>query len=403
MVDSYKDLGFLKKLQDKGVQIPCPESVEIGKDVSLDRISGDGVVIHSGCRIFGPDTLIMAGTELGYETPVTVDNCQIGRKVNLNGGYCCESVFLDSSSMGSGAQIRSACLLEEGASGAHNVGLKHTVLLPYVTLGSLINFCDCLMAGGTDEKNHSEVGSSYIHFNYSPNQDKATPSLIGDVARGVMMNQSPIFLGGQGGIIGPVMVEYGTVVAAGTLVRKDLLKPDTILLGHKPVPKTMPFRRGLYSNLKRIVRLNTIYMSNLIALRRWYLDVRCIFMKDDEMESMLYQGAVEKLDLAIKERIERLGAVAGLGGSPKMDDLAEKWQKMEGAFQQGFSRQGDLLIRRKFLEIIEKGVDRNGKNYLAVIKGLSREETEVGISWLQGIVDEINQSVWELLPGFSIS
>lgn len=53
------------------------------------------------------------------------------------------------------------------------------------------------MAGGTSRKDHSEVGSSYIHFNYTPDGDKTTPSLICDVPRGVMLNQPPIFLGRQ--------------------------------------------------------------------------------------------------------------------------------------------------------------------------------------------------------------
>jgi bifunctional UDP-N-acetylglucosamine pyrophosphorylase/glucosamine-1-phosphate N-acetyltransferase len=95
--------------------------------------------------------------------------------------------------------VRAGTIFEEQASIAHTVGLKQTILFPFVTLGSLINFCDCFMAGGTSRENHSEVGSSYIHFNYTPNQDKATASLIGDVPHGVMLNQNPIFLGGQGG------------------------------------------------------------------------------------------------------------------------------------------------------------------------------------------------------------
>jgi UDP-N-acetylglucosamine/UDP-N-acetylgalactosamine diphosphorylase len=86
--------------------------------------------------------------------------------------------------MGLGGHVREACLLEEQANGAHCVGLKHTILFPFVTLGSLINFCDCLMAGGTSRKDHSEVGSSYIHFNFTPEGDKTTASLIGDVPRG---------------------------------------------------------------------------------------------------------------------------------------------------------------------------------------------------------------------------
>jgi UDP-N-acetylglucosamine/UDP-N-acetylgalactosamine diphosphorylase len=42
--------------------------------------------------------------------------------------------------MGLGAQVREACILEEQASAAHCVGLKQTILFPFVTLGSLINF-----------------------------------------------------------------------------------------------------------------------------------------------------------------------------------------------------------------------------------------------------------------------
>ena len=127
--------------------------------------------------------------------------------------------------------VREGCILEEHASIAHTVGLKQTILFPFVTLGSLINFCDCLMAGGTGPKDHSEVGSSYIHFNFTPNQDKATPSLIGDVPRGVMLNQRPIFLGGQGGMVGPLRLNYGITVAAGTILRKDELRPDRLIIG----------------------------------------------------------------------------------------------------------------------------------------------------------------------------
>jgi len=420
MKSPYKGENILNRLLKKGVRIPCPEGVEIGDDISPDRISGDGVVIHAGCKLFGPDTLIMAGAQLGYETPATVHNCQIGRDVQLKGGYFYESAFLEKASMGSGAQIRESCLLEEGARGAHNVGLKHTILMPYVTLGSLINFCDCLMAGGTDEKNHSEVGSSYIHFNYTPNQDKATPSLLGDVPRGVMMNQAPIFLGGQGGLVGPLMLEYGTVVAAGTVVRKDILKQNTMLLGHPSLPKTIPFRPGLYLNLKRIVKLNTIYIANLLALRRWYLDVRSRFLASDDMEKALHEGAVGKLDSAINERLKRLGDVAGrmpdsleargdIAKSPSdrtvsgKKEFFERWPEMEQAFRDFITGEGNDSKRDRFLGIVEKALLRDGKDYISVIKGLKGEESEAGVSWLQGFVDDICKGVWAKIPGMAIS
>jgi UDP-N-acetylglucosamine/UDP-N-acetylgalactosamine diphosphorylase len=360
----------------------------------------------------------MSGVELGEEAPVTLHNCQLGRNVKLKGGFFQDSCFLEGANMGSGAQIREACLLEEQARGAHTVGLKHTILFPFVTLGSLINFCDCLMAGGTDEKNHSEIGSAYIHFNYTPNQDKATPSLIGDVPRGVMINQPPIFLGGQGGLVGPVTIGYGTVVAAGTIVRKDLLKKETILLGHPSISRSMTFRQGLYTNIKRIISQNTLYISNLIALRRWYLDVRSRFIKQDPMERGLLEGALDKLDKAVYERLKRLGQVAGRmpqsieiyqkvssGGASKglirnKKEFSEKWPDMERAFKEAMDWEFDPDRKAAFLSVIEKAIHDNGRDYLAVIKGLNEKDIRTGTTWLQGVVDGISDSIWEMLPSF---
>ncbi len=188
---------------DRGVVVHHPETVAL--DVSPEQIA-PGAEIFPGCRIRGSATSIGPGCRIGAEAPATLVNCRVGRGVRFNGGFAEEAVFLDGASAGSGAHIRPGTLFEEQASCAHAVGLKQTILMPYVTLGSLINFCDCLMAGGTGPKDHSEVGSSYIHFNFTAHQDKATPSLIGDVPRGVMLDRPPIFLGGQGGLVGPVRI-----------------------------------------------------------------------------------------------------------------------------------------------------------------------------------------------------
>jgi bifunctional UDP-N-acetylglucosamine pyrophosphorylase / glucosamine-1-phosphate N-acetyltransferase len=407
--DKGKDI--LKRLIEKGVRVPCPEGIEIGEDVSPDRISGENVIIHSGCKIYGADTLIMPGVQLGYEAPATVNNCQIGRAVQLKGGVFEGSTFLSKASMGSGSQVREACLLEEGARCAHTVGLKQTILFPFVTLGSLINFCDCLMAGGTDEKNHSEVGSSYIHFNYTPNQDKATASLIGDVPRGVMINQPPVFLGGQGGIVGPVILAYGTVTAAGTVVRKDILKDNSMLLGGPAVPQLVPFQQGQYLNIKRIIRHNINYIANIIALRKWYMDIRSMFMDGDEMDKALHRGALDKLDSAITERIRQLAKVAEKAhrsietgnqtdAAIKIKELFfERWQELEGLFREALSDMGDTAKKTGFIEIIDKNINHQGKDYIPVIKGLNEQESATGVSWLQGIIDDISGRAMALIPG----
>ena len=53
-------------------------------------------------QIFGAETLILPGVKLGYEGPVTVDNCQIGPDVELKGGYFNQAVFLEKARLGLG-------------------------------------------------------------------------------------------------------------------------------------------------------------------------------------------------------------------------------------------------------------------------------------------------------------
>jgi len=411
-------ISKVQTLIEKGVKIPNPQSVEIGPEVSTDRISGDGVVIYSGCKFFGQSTLILQGSLFGYEGPVTIENCQVGPHVELKGGFFNNSVFLKKVSFGSGANVREGTILEEESRAAHTVGLKQTILFPYVTLGSLINFCDCLMTGGTDPKNHSEVGSSYIHFNYTPNQDKATPSLIGDVPRGVMLSQSPIFLGGQGGLVGPSRLEFGTVIAAGTVSRKDQLRPGYLVFDRAGKGGDVPFTFGIYRAIKRVVVNNIIYIANLMALVQWYEHVRSQFISTEFPETLL-EGLNEKLSMALDERIERLKALsqkmplsvkayqhaAKENASPlilqQKNEFYTRWQELEGLLRSQTHGDAKVRFRDSFMEKIHLGIISDGKDYLSVIKNLSGEDKELGSRWLQGIVDHVTAEALKIIPSFT--
>jgi len=408
---------IIAQLLNKGVKIPNPSTVEIGSEVGIDRISGNNVTIYGGCKILGSKTLILPGVTIGYEGPATIENCQVAPDVHLRSGFFKEAVFLKMASLGSGSHVREGTILEEQAGTAHTVGLKHTILLPFVTLGSLINFCDCLMAGGTSRKNHSEVGSSYIHFNYTPNQDKATPSLLGNVPYGVMLNQRPIFLGGQGGLVGPCRLAFGTVISAGTIHRKDEFKPGRLLLGRGQKGGAMPFVPGLYRGVKRIVINNLYYLGNLIALKMWYHHVRNQFISDEFPVSLL-QGLKEKADLAIDERIYRLElfsmkmpnsaeiyqATRGKNASKlllqKKTELYERWADLEEGFVNLRKHEGDKQLMEIFLNSIDKRIQNRGRDYLGVIQSLSPKDIRIGVQWLQGIVDRVVANSMALLPSF---
>ncbi len=416
-----KTLALIKK----GVTIPSPANVLIGDEVSLDRISGNSVAIYPGSKIFGENTLIMSGVKLGYEGPVTVENCQLGPDVELKGGFFRQSSFLEKVNVGSAAQVREGCILEEHANGAHAVGLKQTILFPFVTLGSLINFCDCLMAGGTNRKNHSEVGSSYIHFNYTTNQDKATASLMGDVPRGVMLDQAPIFLGGQGGMVGPVRVEYGSVIGAGVICRRDILESGKLVLEQgtyqrrdEPQGRIMDFSPCMYRQLKQKALNNINYIANLVALRHWYIRVRSVFFRVGPMDKMLYEGVLDKLDSAISERIRRFKVLAErMPRSAELyreiangrfserllaqkDELYKGWQDLEALFLKNIEDPGDPSSWESFVSEIDRSAAKKSHDYLAVIQGLSDTWKKIGSTWLQEIVDRINREALEIMPSY---
>lgn len=412
-MDGYRENRTrVQALMEGGVLVPDPEAVWIAPEVRPDRFL-PGAVLHPGCRLRGRDTWVGPGAEVGEEAPATVEDCRLGPGVKLKGGFFKRSTFLEGASMGSCAQIREGCLLEEQSSGAHTVGLKQTILFPFVTLGSLVNFCDCLMAGGTSRRDHSEVGSSYIHFNYTPHQDKATASLFGDVARGVMLDRRPVFLGGQGGAVGPVRLGFGTVVAAGAIVRQDCIEGHRLLKA-EGISLPTEFIPGLYRDVRRVVTNNVHYIANLHALRRWYVEVRTRFFTGES--TALHAGAVETLDLALEERIKRLEGLTDnmrqsldLAASSKLmprhrerqKELLERWNDVKPRLEAPPSGATGAADRDRFLQGLEVGIAARGREYLDVLSGLEPDVRKAGTDWLQTGVNEVVASAQSVLPAFT--
>ena len=221
-------------LEAKGVTIIDRRQTYLDEAIDESRICR-GAVLYPGTRLVGARTFVGPGAKVGIEGPAVLENTIIGEDTEVASGYLNEAVMLRNARVGSNAHIRVGTLMEEEASTAHAVGLKHTVLMSFVTMGSLINFCDGLISGGKSRREHTEVGSGFIHFNYTPwgkSGDKATPSLIGDVVHGVFLRQPRIFLGGLSGIVGPQKVGFGSFTIAGQVLRKEI--PSNRVVGDVP-------------------------------------------------------------------------------------------------------------------------------------------------------------------------
>ena len=391
-----------QRLIDRGVLIPNPLSVEIADSIVPERIA-PGVIIHSGCRLSGAETSIGPGSEIGSEAPATLDDCQLGWNVELKGGFFSGATFLNKASMGSGAQVRPGTLLEEESGGAHTVGFKQTIFFPFVISGSLINFCDALMAGGTSRNNHSEIGSSYIHFNFTPHQDKATASLLGDVPLGVFLDQPPIFLGGQGGLVGPARITYGVVLPAGTICRQDVLEENILFVPRALASRSGKFIAGAYRDVRRTLHNNLVYIGNLRALQQWYRFVRTHTMSGDPFLEACFSGAVRRIESGIDERIKRLRELAGKmpfslecarsGKNAALTTEMEAWQQafyrrwpeMEARLQEGTGDSIGSSERKAFLNVWEKIPADAG--HIEAIRALPPDARSSGTKWLQAIVD----------------
>jgi len=278
-------------------------------------------------------------------------------------------VMLRNARVGSNAHIRVGTLIEEEASTAHAVGLKHTVLMSFVTMGSLINFCDALISGGKSRREHTEVGSGFIHFNYTPwgkSGDKATPSLIGDVVHGVFLRQPRIFLGGLSGLVGPQKVGFGSFTVAGQVVRKEI--PSNRVVGD--VPRKVD--REFYNSTEgpnRILNLNLGYIGQLTALQAWYREVRLARIPvapEYAHIRVVTQAALDLLSVCIDERVERL---------------------------RQFLEERGLPIPSLPLSIPPCPLRVEARHpyvdHIKWIMDLSPVEVEKGVSWLQSIVDRI--------------
>ena len=410
----------ITRLLEKGVDIPEPSSIEIASDVDTERISGRGVVLYPGARLQGdknPDLLQCKNRLRGTRNSGRLS----ARPRCRTQGRIFQGLPVSGPGLRRIGGTGQGGMHSEESGANHTVGLKQTILFPFVTLGSLINFCDCFMAGGTSRKNHSEVGSSFIHFNYTPNQDKATPSLIGDVPRGVMLEQAPVFLGGQGGLVGPVRIGFGTVTAAGAIIRRDCPEGGKLLGGYESLPEARLFRPGLYGDISRRVLNNIIFMANLLALKEWYTHVRRRFFDMQEFGTHLCEGSAELIRASLCERLKRfqdlsekmLSSVDGSGGerpAPAGGNAAtrrklqrefmEGWPELKACLEGGFEQSAGIEDRDLFIRGVLQAMNERGPDYITVIRTLDSAAKSRGTAWLQAIVDHITGRALNAIPSF---
>ena len=378
----------IARLGDRGVDVWGPDRVFIGPEVPDGSIE-PGATLYNG-TFRGEGLQIGKGSVIGKSGHAYVSDCQIGRDVELGAGTYEGATFLDRATVRGFAEVRPGTLLEEDTEAAHSAAFKNTILTATCVCGSLINYCDLFMSGGTSREDHSEVGSGAIHFNFDPRGDK-WGSLIGDV-RGVLMRSAPIFVGGQCGLVGPLHVDFGAVLAAGSVVRRDV-KSDRVRYVGVEDQEIEGFDREIYTGLRRKFRSTARLIGNLWALVGWYEQVRLAFA--EEYQRPLYESAQEQARRHIAERVKRLRKIVA-----KLPRSLEKSEGSEGF--EGLRAEHRLLMEREeqMVAALEADPGREAPVGFVGAYGEQREESE-HVGAVKRVDDEAATAAAEWLEGMA--
>ncbi|MBQ9394413.1 MAG: hypothetical protein IJU23_02710 [Proteobacteria bacterium] len=291
---------MIRKLIDKGVRIPSPSSVVL-EDIRPENIEA-GAVIYPGTILRGEQTYIGRESVIGEGGGALIENAQIGDHARIMQGTYRECTLLERTIVRNGAEIREGTLMEEGSELGHTCGLKQTIFFPDIVAGSLINFCDALVSGGSSRKAHSEIGSCMALYNYTPQGDKFA-SIFGDVEHGVFLREKPVFIGGQTQIVSPVRVGFGAVIAAGSKLNRNV-EANTLIAtsGHEIC---RDFDNAVIWNPDYKVDNTRFYIQQLELLKNWYENVR-IPVFEAMNQRKLMESALMRIQSGIDERKKRL-------------------------------------------------------------------------------------------------
>jgi hypothetical protein len=362
----------LRELTRRGVRVVDLRQTWVDDSVELDRVR-PGATLHPGTRLQGARCWVGEGAQVGTEGPATLVDAVLDANTAVASGFVSGAVLLRGASLGANAHVRPGTLLEEEASTAHAVGLKQTILLSFVTLGSLINFCDCLMAGGSSRRDHSEVGSGYIHFNFTPwgeRGDKATPSLVGDVPRGVFLRERRIFLGGTGGLVGPASVGFGAIAAAGQVWRGELPENELRLEPARRIERELV--PGQTDRVRPRADKNVAYVGQLEALRNWYHQVR--LARADADQKPVIEAAISNLETCLAERKKQLNRFLEERGARSMD----------------------LAVAE--LPPCPIAIDGGPRDHVEWVRSLDDAAVAAGTEWLQHVVERVVERGLDQLP-----
>jgi hypothetical protein len=189
-----------------------------------------------------------------------------------------------------------------------------------------------------------------------------------------------------------VRVEYGTVLAAGHVLRKDVLEGGQLVVPAAAPCGHVPLRHGLSLGGARGAQLRDLHRQ-LAALQVWYQQVRRPLLEQTPHGAACLAGALKQLAAVRKERLKRSTKwwrrSPRRTGRPWANRCARSTRRCARAGRRrgaagGGGRRGRVRKRRRSSP---PGTRRRKTHYVARVQGLPAEAKAAGTAWLQKIVD----------------
>jgi UDP-N-acetylglucosamine/UDP-N-acetylgalactosamine diphosphorylase len=229
--------------------------------------------------------------------------------------------------------------------------------------------------------------------------------MFGDVPRGVMLDQAPIFLGGMSGVVGPVRIGFGSVLAAGGVYRADY-DEGLLVLGERRRDGSTAFRPRQLGAIRAKVSKNVLYLGELIALRAWYRHVRPLFGGSDPLTQAVTTAGLRTVEANIDERLKQMDRFRDLvreslpsGGDPagEWGEFVRRWDDVRAIVRECATIEGRAQLRDGFCERLA-AARSSSPGYTAAIQALGDSERRQGTEWLASVRSDLVGRCRAMLP-----
>ena len=219
-----------------------------------------------------------------------------------------------------------------------------------------------------------------------------------------MLDQPPIFLGGQGGIVGTMPSQFRQCYCRRFHLPQGYYKDRQTDSGKQVRSGSLAFQPGVYSNLKRLVTNNTIYLANVLALRQWYHYIRPLFV-GPVFHNHCATGLQRQVDRIIFERTARIDQLIEKANvsldyfttQSKGTTLQIKVHQALIANQEALMAFFNKVCQKSFLgeakqfDLFQREICRQpacDAGYIDTMQALSQETKECGTRWFGSVVQD---------------